>query len=62
MGTWDGYDLLSLARTWQSADLTLANLTAGCKPVHTSTADALKSMTPVRVLVMPSRTDLYFVV
>ncbi|KAL6242129.1 hypothetical protein RBB50_011041 [Rhinocladiella similis] len=52
-GTWDAHDLLCMLQMWQRADIS----THG--PVEGDFAQALASI-KARVLVMPSRTDLYF--
>ena len=53
MAKWDAHDLLGMVQTWQMADVS----TYG--PVKGDFAQALGSIT-AKVLLMPSRTDLYF--
>ncbi|KAK4695673.1 actin-related protein 6, partial [Phenoliferia sp. Uapishka_3] len=60
MGGWNGYDLRTLAWTWQNASIATATLVAGQKGLYSSLQDALKSMKP-KALIMPTRTDQYFV-
>lgn len=59
MGGWDGYDLLSLTRTWQNADISIASLEQTKEPRFSSLEDALKSIT-CKALILPTNTDQYF--
>lgn len=53
MAKWDAHDLLAMVQTWQTADI------SDHGPIKGDFAQALKSIT-AKVLLMPSRTDLYF--
>ncbi len=53
LGAWDANDLLCMLHTWQDADISLHG------PVKGDLPSALASI-KAKVLVMPSRTDLYF--
>lgn len=53
MGKWDAHDLLCKVQMWQRADVSAYG------PVEGDFAQALGSI-KAKVLVMPSRTDLYF--
>lgn len=59
MGGWDGHDLLSLTRTWQHSDITIATLEPKSKPPFPSLEEALKSIT-CKALILPTNTDQYF--
>lgn len=54
-GTWDAHDLLCLLQTWQNGDISLF----GPDEEKGDLAKALGRI-KARVLVMPSRTDMYF--
>lgn len=53
LGSWDAHDLLYMLQMWQRADI------SSCGPIKGNFVQALTSIKAV-VLVMPSRTDLYF--